>query len=98
GYVEDGAPVRTHDLVPGILISVEATLDRGVDRQRCRRGVSRHNARPYAEEVRCAHGNMRTLVHQSFTSTENGLVCDGVSIESIVERVATPVYIYSAQQ
>jgi diaminopimelate decarboxylase len=40
---------------------------------------------------------MRTLVVQSFTHTDNGLACDGVSIESIVGRVGTPVYIYSAR-
>jgi diaminopimelate decarboxylase len=39
---------------------------------------------------------MRTFVYQSFTHTASGLVCDGVSVESIVERVDTPVYIYSA--
>jgi diaminopimelate decarboxylase len=40
---------------------------------------------------------MRPFVYQSFTHTDTGLVCDGVSIESIVERVDTPVYIYSAR-
>jgi diaminopimelate decarboxylase len=40
---------------------------------------------------------MRAFVYQSFTHTDTGLVCDGVSIESIVERVDTPVYIYSAR-
>jgi diaminopimelate decarboxylase len=40
---------------------------------------------------------MRTLVVQSFTHSDSGLVCDGVSIESIVGRVGTPVYIYSAR-
>jgi diaminopimelate decarboxylase len=40
---------------------------------------------------------MRTLVYQSFTPTPSGLACDGVSIESIVERVGTPAYIYSAR-
>lgn len=40
---------------------------------------------------------MRALVYQSFTHTDRGLVCDGVSIESIVERVDTPVYVYSAR-
>ena len=39
---------------------------------------------------------MRALVHQSFTPTANGLACDGVGIESIVEQVGTPTYIYSA--
>src|SRR4051812_37187976 len=47
-------------------------------------------------------GNVRmlsceTLVYQSFEPTERGLVCDGVSVQSIVERVGTPVYIYSAR-
>lgn len=40
---------------------------------------------------------MRALVYQSFTYTDNGLACDGVRIESIVERVGTPTYIYSAR-
>ena len=40
---------------------------------------------------------MRALVYQSFTPTPNGLVCDDVSVEAIVERVGTPVYIYSAR-
>jgi diaminopimelate decarboxylase len=40
---------------------------------------------------------MRAFVYQSFTHTDAGLVCDGVSIESIVERIDTPVYIYSAR-
>src|SRR5687767_2310909 len=39
---------------------------------------------------------MRTLVHQSFTPTPNGLACDNVGIETIVEQVGTPTYIYSA--
>jgi diaminopimelate decarboxylase len=39
---------------------------------------------------------MRTLVHQSFTPTPNGLACDNVGIETIVEEVGTPTYIYSA--
>ena len=40
---------------------------------------------------------MRTLVYQSFTHTGSGLSCDSVSVEAIVERVGTPVYIYSAR-
>lgn len=36
-------------------------------------------------------------MHQSFTPTPGGLACDDVSVESIVERVGTPVYIYSAR-
>ena len=37
---------------------------------------------------------MRALVYQSFTHSHDGLVCDGVSIASIVESVGTPVYVY----
>lgn len=44
-----------------------------------------------------AHGNMRALVSQSFSPTPNGLACDDVSVEAIVERVGTPVYVYSAR-
>ncbi|OFW17265.1 MAG: diaminopimelate decarboxylase [Acidobacteria bacterium RIFCSPLOWO2_12_FULL_67_14] len=40
---------------------------------------------------------MRAPVSESFTHTQNALACDGVSIESIVERVGTPVYVYSAR-
>jgi diaminopimelate decarboxylase len=40
---------------------------------------------------------MRTLVHQSFTPTPNGLACDDVGVEAIVEEAGTPLYIYSAQ-
>ena len=40
---------------------------------------------------------MRTLVYQSFAHTDRGLACDGVSIDSIVERAGTPLYIYSAE-
>ena len=40
---------------------------------------------------------MQDPVGQSFESTANGLVCDGVPVQSIVERTDTPVYIYSAQ-
>ena len=39
---------------------------------------------------------MRTLVYQSFQPSDHGLQCDRVSVESIAERVGTPVYIYSA--
>jgi diaminopimelate decarboxylase len=46
---------------------------------------------------RCAHDNMRASVYQSFTPMPGGLACDDVSVESIVERVGTPVYIYSAR-
>jgi diaminopimelate decarboxylase len=38
-----------------------------------------------------------SLVYQPFQPSPAGLVCDGVSVESIVERVGTPVYIYSAR-
>ena len=40
---------------------------------------------------------MRAPVSQSFTHIQDALACDGVSLESIVERVGTPVYIYSAR-
>jgi len=40
---------------------------------------------------------MRALVYQSFQPTSSGLACDGASVEAIVERVGTPVYIYSAR-
>ena len=40
---------------------------------------------------------MQVPVSQSFTSTDEGLTCDGVSVTSIVERVGTPVYVYSAR-
>ena len=40
---------------------------------------------------------MRGLVHQSFAPTPDGLACDSVGIESIVEQVGTPTYIYSAR-
>ena len=32
-----------------------------------------------------------------FQASAKGLVCDGVSVQSIVDRVGTPVYVYSAQ-
>jgi diaminopimelate decarboxylase len=41
---------------------------------------------------------MRALVFQSFQPAESGvLACDSVSIESIVERAGTPLYVYSAR-
>jgi diaminopimelate decarboxylase len=40
---------------------------------------------------------MRALVYQWFKPTSSGLACDDVSVEAIVERVGTPVYIYSAR-
>jgi diaminopimelate decarboxylase len=36
-------------------------------------------------------------VYQSFTPTPSGLACDTVGIETIVEEVGTPTYIYSAR-
>jgi diaminopimelate decarboxylase len=36
-------------------------------------------------------------VYLPFQSSERGLVCDGVSIESIIQRVGTPAYVYSAR-
>jgi diaminopimelate decarboxylase len=38
-----------------------------------------------------------SLVYLPFQPAERGLVCDGVSVHSIVERVGTPVYIYSSR-
>lgn len=38
-----------------------------------------------------------TLVYQPFQHAESGLHCDGVSVQSIVEKVGTPVYLYSAR-
>jgi diaminopimelate decarboxylase len=38
-----------------------------------------------------------TLVSQPFQPADSGLVCDGVSVQSIVDQVGTPVYIYSAR-
>jgi diaminopimelate decarboxylase len=40
---------------------------------------------------------MRTLVYLPFQASAQGLLCDGVSVQSIVDRVGTPVYVYSAQ-
>ena len=40
---------------------------------------------------------MRTLVYLPFQPSAQGLLCDGVSVQSIVDRVGTPVYVYSAQ-
>ena len=51
----------------------------------------------HAEVTRMAHDNMRTLVYLPFKASAQGLLCDGVSVQSIVERVGTPVYVYSAQ-
>ena len=44
-----------------------------------------------------AHDNMRKLVYLPFQPSAQGLLCDGVSVQSIVDRVGTPVYVYSAQ-
>lgn len=38
-----------------------------------------------------------SLVYQPFRPADGELVCDGVSIESIVRRAGTPTYIYSAR-
>jgi diaminopimelate decarboxylase len=38
-----------------------------------------------------------TRVHLPFQPSERGLVCDGVSVHAIAERVGTPAYIYSAR-
>ena len=40
---------------------------------------------------------MRALVHQPFQPSDQGLLCDSVTVESIVEGVGTPAYIYSAR-
>ena len=40
---------------------------------------------------------MRALVYQSFQPSTRGLACDSVSIETIVEQVGTPLYVYSAR-
>lgn len=39
---------------------------------------------------------MRTLVYLPFQPSPAGLLCDGVSVLSIVEAVGTPAYVYSA--
>jgi diaminopimelate decarboxylase len=36
-------------------------------------------------------------VYLPFQASAQGLLCDGVSVQSIVDRVGTPVYVYSAQ-
>jgi diaminopimelate decarboxylase len=36
-------------------------------------------------------------VHRPFHTTPQGLFCDGVHLQSIVDRVGTPAYVYSAQ-
>src|SRR5262245_62405218 len=52
--------------------------------------------------VRDFGGNARmitcdSLVYQPFRPAGGALACDGVSIQSIVERAGTPTYIYSAR-
>jgi diaminopimelate decarboxylase len=37
-----------------------------------------------------------SLVYQPFQPSDQGLACDGVSIQSIVDHAGTPTYIYSA--
>lgn len=37
-----------------------------------------------------------SLVYQPFQPSAAGLTCDGLSVQSIVERSGTPVYVYSA--
>jgi diaminopimelate decarboxylase len=38
-----------------------------------------------------------SLVYLPFQPSDSGLVCDGVSVPSIIDRVGTPAYIYSAR-
>ncbi len=38
-----------------------------------------------------------SLVYQPFQPSAAGLTCDGLSVQSIVERSGTPVYVYSAE-
>jgi diaminopimelate decarboxylase len=40
---------------------------------------------------------MRRLVYLPFHASAQGLLCDAVSVQSIVDRVGTPAYVYSAQ-
>jgi diaminopimelate decarboxylase len=40
---------------------------------------------------------MPKLVYLPFQPSDRGLVCDGVSIESIIDQTGTPVYVYSAR-
>src|SRR5688572_25023773 len=53
--------------------------------------------RPGPNWRKCAHDNMRRLVYLPFQPSPTGLLCDRVSMRSIVEAVGTPVYVYSAQ-
>ena len=83
GDVEGLAPVQPDDFVPRGLIAFEAALDDAVNGR---------NARLDARMI-----TSESLVNQSFKYTDSTLTCDGVSVESIVERVGTPVYIYNAR-
>jgi diaminopimelate decarboxylase len=38
-----------------------------------------------------------SLVYQPFQSLQQGLSCDGVSVQSIIDHVGTPAYVYSAR-
>src|SRR5258706_8826106 len=38
-----------------------------------------------------------SLVYQTFQPSDQGLACDGVSIQSIVDHAGTPTYVYSAR-
>jgi len=40
---------------------------------------------------------MRGLVYLPFHASGQGLLCDAVRVQAIVDRVGTPVYVYSAQ-
>jgi diaminopimelate decarboxylase len=40
---------------------------------------------------------MRTLVYLPFQHSDRGLVCDGVTIQSIVDEIGTPAYVYSGR-
>ena len=46
---------------------------------------------------KCAHDNMRRLVYLPFQPSPAGLLCDRVSVHTIVEAVGTPAYVYSAR-
>src|SRR6267378_7623175 len=38
-----------------------------------------------------------SLVYQPFQPSDQGLACDGVSIQSIVDHAGTPTYVYSTR-
>jgi diaminopimelate decarboxylase len=38
-----------------------------------------------------------TLVHPPFQPAEEGLLCDGVSVQSVIDQIGTPAYVYSAR-